>query len=295
MKKLIIFVALLAFYAGAVAQVKHSYTFAIGNTDGVTLTWDAYSENLEIQGCYLYKRVKYNQPEELISPDLIVSADSAFTFTDTGQFDVLYPPIYSIHIVTPDSIFITDEIYAFHNVHFEVVSNVEVIMEAQAWNNEQCCYMVTAWLDGIFSGQSGYDTIYSFQFLMGKNLVNYGSTWFHFEDINLSVGTYAKLILSFAYIQKLALSVSNNEIAESKLKFSIFPNPATTQAWLQLPENTPLAQVQIELYSPTGRLLYKAQPTSQFHKIDVVHLPKGLYLVRVWDGEKWCAEKLVVR
>ncbi len=72
------------------------------------------------------------------------------------------------------------------------------------------------------------------------------------------------------------------------------PNPATTQAWLQLPENTPLAQAQIELYSPTGRLLYKAQPTSYFHKIDVALLPKGLYLVRVWDGKKWVVEKLVV-
>jgi hypothetical protein len=75
----------------------------------------------------------------------------------------------------------------------------------------------------------------------------------------------------------------------------LFPNPATTEAWLQLPENTPLAQAQIELYSPTGRLLYRAQPTSQFHKIEVAHLPKGLYLVRVWDGERWYAEKLVVR
>ncbi len=77
--------------------------------------------------------------------------------------------------------------------------------------------------------------------------------------------------------------------------FKLFPNPATTEAWLQLTENTPLAQAQIELYNPTGRLLYKAQPTGQFHKIDVAHLPKGLYLVRVWDGERWYAEKLVVR
>jgi hypothetical protein len=52
--------------------------------------------------------------------------------------------------------------------------------------------------------------------------------------------------------------------------------------------------VQIELYSPTGRLLHKAQPTSQFHKIDVAHLPKGLYLVRVWDGEAWKTNKLLL-
>jgi hypothetical protein len=78
-------------------------------------------------------------------------------------------------------------------------------------------------------------------------------------------------------------------------KLQVFPNPATTEAWMQLPENIVLENARIELYSPTGRLLYKAQPTSQFHKIDVAHLPKGLYLVRVWDGERWVAEKLVVR
>jgi len=88
-------------------------------------------------------------------------------------------------------------------------------------------------------------------------------------------------------------TVSVKEMGVSR--FQLFPNPTTAQAWLQLPENTPLAQVQIELFNTTGRLLHKVQPTGQFHKIDVAHLPKGLYLVRVWDGERWRAEKLVVR
>jgi hypothetical protein len=41
---------------------------------------------------------------------------------------------------------------------------------------------------------------------------------------------------------------------------------------LQLPENMPLAQAQVELYSPSGRLLYKVQPMGQFHKIEVAYL-----------------------
>jgi hypothetical protein len=87
-------------------------------------------------------------------------------------------------------------------------------------------------------------------------------------------------------------TVSVRELSERSVR--LFPNPATTETWLQLPENMPLTTMQIELYSPTGRLLYKAQPTGQFHKIDVAHLPRGLYLVRVWDGERWLVEKLVV-
>ncbi|MDY0076448.1 MAG: T9SS type A sorting domain-containing protein, partial [Bacteroidales bacterium] len=82
---------------------------------------------------------------------------------------------------------------------------------------------------------------------------------------------------------------------EKKQEIRLYPNPASNHIWLQLPENTALAQAQIELYSSSGRLLHKAKPSSHFHKIDVANLPKGLYLVRLWDGESWYVEKLVVR
>ncbi len=75
----------------------------------------------------------------------------------------------------------------------------------------------------------------------------------------------------------------------------VYPNPATTEIRLQLPENLPLTAMQIQLYSPSGRLLYQAEPQDYFHRIDLARLPAGLYLVRLWDGERWYAEKLVVR
>jgi hypothetical protein len=88
-------------------------------------------------------------------------------------------------------------------------------------------------------------------------------------------------------------TVGMKEIHQGKLM--IFPNPAATEAWLQLPANNPLADMQIELYSPTGRLLYKAQPVSNFHKIETAQLPVGLYVVRMWDGSSWQSGRLVVR
>jgi hypothetical protein len=106
---------------------------------------------------------------------------------------------------------------------------------------------------------------------------------------------YSKLIIYSPYIEKLLLTSVNPELNRRQPKLKVSPNPATTQAWLQLPDNMPFTAMQIELYSPTGRLLYKAQPTSQFHKIDVAHLPRGLYLVKLWDGERWYVEKLVVQ
>jgi hypothetical protein len=81
----------------------------------------------------------------------------------------------------------------------------------------------------------------------------------------------------------------------STREIKVYPNPATTEFWLQLPENMPFAKVQLELYGPTGRLMYKAKPESRFHKIETAHLPPGLYLLRVWDGKQWFGEKVVVR
>ncbi len=101
------------------------------------------------------------------------------------------------------------------------------------------------------------------------------------------------LIYSNPNYESCYLITDINEIENLSLK--IFPNPATTQTWLQLPENRALSKVQLELYSPTGRLLHKTKPSSNFHKIDVAHLPKGMYLVRVWDGHRWYVEKLVVQ
>lgn len=99
-----------------------------------------------------------------------------------------------------------------------------------------------------------------------------------------------------AWVFEIALPDTTSVIIPpaSAGEIRVYPNPATTELWLQLPENMPFNQAQIELYSPTGKLLYRAQLASQFHKIETAHLPAGLYLVRLWDGERWMTEKVVV-
>lgn len=90
-------------------------------------------------------------------------------------------------------------------------------------------------------------------------------------------------------------TVSVRTVNPEHFIINIYPNPATTELWLQLPENLPPAQAQAELISPTGRLLHRAQPSSRFHKIETVHLPGGLYLLRLWDGKQWSGAKVVVK
>jgi hypothetical protein len=75
----------------------------------------------------------------------------------------------------------------------------------------------------------------------------------------------------------------------------IRPNPATNEVWLQLPDNLPFSQLNIELFCRSGRLLYRAQPTSRLHRIETAHLPPALYLVQLWDGKHWKSEKLIIK
>jgi hypothetical protein len=112
---------------------------------------------------------------------------------------------------------------------------------------------------------------------------------FYADDAGRPIATY---FVVFGDSTLITVGVSEQLVGKT---ITVYPNPATTNTWLHLPENIPLTAMQVELYSPTGRLLYRAQPTSQSHKIEVVHLPRGLYLVRVWDGERWLVEKLVVQ
>ncbi len=93
-------------------------------------------------------------------------------------------------------------------------------------------------------------------------------------------------------IKDTTIGMQENFAVQNQIK--VYPNPATTELWLQLPENMPFNQAQIELYSPTGKLLYKAKPSGEFHKIETTHMPAGLYLLRLWDGERWMTEKVVV-
>jgi hypothetical protein len=74
-----------------------------------------------------------------------------------------------------------------------------------------------------------------------------------------------------------------------------FPNPATSETWLQLLEGTNNSSLPMQLISAKGILVYSTTVRGRFHKIETANLPKGLYLVRVWNGEKWMVEKLVVR
>jgi hypothetical protein len=94
-------------------------------------------------------------------------------------------------------------------------------------------------------------------------------------------------------IMDTTVSIQEQRPAATTAAFLLYPNPATTTTWLQLPEHTAQSPMQLQLISPRGGVVYEAPVSGRFHQIALEHYPAGLYLVRLWDGEKWLVQKLV--
>lgn len=300
MKKLLLIIAIITFGNQLFAQVNTTwafttYAFAVGTPDGVTIRWDALSDQTEIEGCYLYKKVTHNHPYELLDSEMLVSPDGMYSFTDNGTFDPLYPPIYSIHIQTVDSTYIVDKIFGFKDFSFEEVGDKKFEMRLTAWNTNQCCRMVKVWLDGIFVADTGYDSTFSFTF----DLTHFSGPPYEikiyliFEDNSMYFG-YAEFEITgtdLFYIYNL-LGVSDLE-ANNGI-FSIYPNPATTEVRLQLPENIQPSSAVVEVFSISGQKLMGFTPDTQTVIMETGKLSAGMYLVRIYDGQRWHWQKLVV-
>ncbi|PIQ16710.1 MAG: hypothetical protein COW67_01445 [Flavobacteriales bacterium CG18_big_fil_WC_8_21_14_2_50_32_9] len=84
-------------------------------------------------------------------------------------------------------------------------------------------------------------------------------------------------------------------IAENKLTstFSAYPNPAEDFITIDLSEN-PTEIVKISVINSVGQLVISEQTQNRFHKLDLLHLPKGAYVVHV-IGSKNYTNKLIIK
>lgn len=293
MKKLLLIIAISIVGNQLFAQLQSSHAIAVGTPDGVSISWDAYSDQLEIEGCYLYKKVTHEYEYELLTPELLVSADSSYTYTDTGTFDPEYPPIYAIHVQTPDSTYIIDKVFGFQDVSFEVVNENTIEMRLTGWNTTQCCSMAKLWIDGIYRGDYSYDNPFSYTFELAATSDPTFEIYLIFEDNSMFFG-YAEFKITGTYLSYIINLVGKPEFEADRATFKIYPNPAATEVSLQLPQNILPSNAVIEVYSTSGQKLMGFTPNAHLITIETAKLPTGMCLVRLFDGQQWHWQKLVI-
>jgi hypothetical protein len=84
--------------------------------------------------------------------------------------------------------------------------------------------------------------------------------------------------------------INSNSIPE----FNIFPNPSTEKVvTIQLAE--PMVGGKLELHNMLGTTVLKKNIQSSKVELDVEHLPRGVYYVKLDNGKKQALRKLVLR
>ncbi|SHJ27154.1 Por secretion system C-terminal sorting domain-containing protein [Hymenobacter daecheongensis DSM 21074] len=79
----------------------------------------------------------------------------------------------------------------------------------------------------------------------------------------------------------------------NQLAFSFYPNPATTQVQLELPE-AGATPAQLTVYDLTGRLLHTRTFTGRRHTLDTSGWANGTYFLRIQAGNASSVQRLVV-
>jgi len=92
---------------------------------------------------------------------------------------------------------------------------------------------------------------------------------------------------TYFYSDKSTSSIPNTPTPH----LTVYPNPVKDFVVFDLPNNSEIATV--ELYDIQGKKVMQ-QKLTETKQIAVGHLPKGLYLYRLTDGEKFYTGKLVV-
>ena len=84
-----------------------------------------------------------------------------------------------------------------------------------------------------------------------------------------------------------ALSTSETK----RLKFEMFPNPASDKVSIQLPSGAENATV--EFYDSLGRLALSEKVTRINNKMDVNSLSKGIYILKVFTADQIGSQKFI--
>lgn len=142
----------------------------------------------------------------------------------------------------------------------------------------QICDPVTCWSDGVdsntFELKTGDSNVLYIQF--NPNGI-YGST-------NAKVFVYAQGKRSLGdtiYYNAETWAVSSRAVSSKELSF--YPNPAQTEINFRYDAKNP---VRAEIYNIIGNKVKSFSHNSFITSVNIENLPKGMYIVRMYDGNK---------
>ncbi len=146
-----------------------------------------------------------------------------------------------------------------------------------------------------FQGHSNYETEYNFCYGQSQN--NYyrfysGDSLKAIRD-NWSPPPPNYHLASTRFYGKKTSCTSNVIFEINNNKFIIYPNPATIKVVLSLPENT--SNAVYSLYNLQGSLQREGKIINTQAEINVVDLPRGLYVLKIVTDKQMITKNVVLQ
>lgn len=107
-------------------------------------------------------------------------------------------------------------------------------------------------------------------------------------DLSKQIGPFPNVKNAIQKVETQLGTAAEN--AAHLLDAKLYPNPATDFVTLKLSGSQ---RANIEVFSMSGQLLYQTTAKNNVATIDVKHLPKGSYIVKISDGNKSSTQKLI--
>lgn len=90
----------------------------------------------------------------------------------------------------------------------------------------------------------------------------------------------------------VSLATGVEEMIGDENQMMVFPNPSNGSFSVKSNNNH---KQTIEVFNLIGEMFYSATSNKASHDIDISHSPKGIYFVRIVDGEKTVTEKIIIQ
>lgn len=110
------------------------------------------------------------------------------------------------------------------------------------------------------------------------------------SDFDLNDSPYLSALPDNGVVYTFSPLVINVE--EENIKPQIFPNPADEALYINLQAYN---NQQVKLYNSQGHLVAMSQITSSLERLDVQHLPAGVYFLNIFDKNTSHVEKVMIK
>ncbi|MCK4288913.1 MAG: T9SS type A sorting domain-containing protein [Bacteroidales bacterium] len=153
----------------------------------------------------------------------------------------------------------------------------------------------------IYSTETAYDSSY----VSGVGTQNNVTTGYYYKwyekdlgwpVLEIGKGIFSNVDDNIQYAEYAASLVSGiNSIAYSDNSLSIYPNPNNGVFSIAL-QNT-VAKSEVEIYNVHGEKVYAISNVKRItsNEIDLSKFPKGIYFVKIYDGDEIYTEKVVIQ